>query len=208
MRPRRARRDERGDRARGNLSAPHRRGRAGHEARRGTAADARAAVVRRAWRRPCCRAPRSCRPSRSLPADAFIADDGARLPLREWLPQGKVKATILALHGFNDYSNAFAGPGDGLGQARHRHLRLRPARLRRGARPRRWVGAQRLDEDVAIASRLRRARAIPACRIYLLGESMGGAVAITAATGAAGAPTPGHRRAHPRRRPRCGAAPR
>src|SRR5258705_8443460 len=41
---------------------------------------------------------------------AFIAADGASLPLRKWLPRGGVKAVILALHGFNDYSNAFAMP--------------------------------------------------------------------------------------------------
>src|SRR5690242_3875744 len=40
----------------------------------------------------------------------FITSDGARLPLRKWLPHGPVKAAILALHGFNDYSNAFAIP--------------------------------------------------------------------------------------------------
>src|SRR6266478_3082002 len=41
---------------------------------------------------------------------AFIADDGARLPLRRWLPPGGVEAVILALHGFGDYSHAFAMP--------------------------------------------------------------------------------------------------
>jgi len=43
----------------------------------------------------------------------FIAADGQVLPLRKWLPTGdrgrEVKAVILALHGFNDYSNAFDG---------------------------------------------------------------------------------------------------
>ena len=34
------------------------------------------------------------------------------LPLRKWLPDGAVKAVILALHGFNDYSDAFEGPGE------------------------------------------------------------------------------------------------
>src|SRR6266851_413833 len=40
----------------------------------------------------------------------FIADDGARLPLRKWLPRDGVKAVILALHGFGDYSHAFEMP--------------------------------------------------------------------------------------------------
>ena len=43
---------------------------------------------------------------------ALYAADGQVLPLRKWLPDGAVKAVILALHGFNDYSNAFEGPGE------------------------------------------------------------------------------------------------
>src|SRR5690348_9841856 len=49
-----------------------------------------------------------------LESDAIIMSDGARLPLRVWLPSGPVKAVVLALHGFNDYSNAFATPGEAL----------------------------------------------------------------------------------------------
>src|SRR5579862_8893484 len=50
----------------------------------------------------------------SAPAFApgrLIAADGAALPLRAWLPEAPPRAVILALHGFNDYSNAFAAPG-------------------------------------------------------------------------------------------------
>ena len=106
-------------------------------------------------------------------------------------PKGRVKAVILALHGFNDYSNAFAGPGDGLGEGRHRHLCLRPARLRRGARRAACGSAPGgSTQDAAIASRLvARALSRRAASI-ILGESMGGAVAMTAATGAAGAERP------------------
>jgi pimeloyl-ACP methyl ester carboxylesterase len=43
---------------------------------------------------------------------SFVAADGQVLPLRKWLPDGGAKAVILALHGFNDYSNAFEGPGE------------------------------------------------------------------------------------------------
>ena len=55
---------------------------------------------------------------------SFVAADGQVLPLRKWLPKGAVKAVILALHGFNDYSNAFEGPGEAVGRPRDRHLRL------------------------------------------------------------------------------------
>ncbi len=124
-----------------------------------------------------------------LASDAFIADDGARLPLREWLPQGKVKATILALHGFNDYSNAFAGPAEVWAQ--HGIATYAYDQRGFGQAPDRgyWVGAKRLDEDVAIASRLV-AASNPGVPHLILGESMGGAIAITAAAGVTGAPTP------------------
>ena len=47
-----------------------------------------------------------------LTSDSFITADGARLPLRKWMPEtGQPKAIILALHGFNDYSNFFDEPG-------------------------------------------------------------------------------------------------
>ena len=47
----------------------------------------------------------------AITASSFIADDGTALPLKSWLPDGKPTAVILALHGFNDYSKAFAGAG-------------------------------------------------------------------------------------------------
>ena len=86
----------------------------------------------------------------------FIADDGARLPLRKWLPRDGVKAVILALHGFGDYSNAFAMPAPlwaergiatyafdqrGFGGAPGRGL---------------WPGAEWLAADAIAASRLLR----------------------------------------------------
>src|SRR5919199_2038019 len=46
-----------------------------------------------------------------LEAQRFVTADGAVLPLRRWLPEGAPKAVVLALHGFNDYSNGFAAPG-------------------------------------------------------------------------------------------------
>jgi acylglycerol lipase len=123
-------------------------------------------------------------------ADKFlIAADGARLPLRIWLPEGKPKAVILALHGFNDYSNAFAAPAEewakaGIATYAYDQRGFGEAPLRG-----RWAGSWQLAEDLATASRLLRQR-YPGVPLYLLGESMGGAVVITAVSGAAGAPRP------------------
>ena len=41
-------------------------------------------------------------------AAAIVTADGYRLPLRRWLPEGEPATVIVALHGYNDYSNAFA----------------------------------------------------------------------------------------------------
>src|SRR5713226_7092743 len=100
----------------------------------------------------------------------FIADDGARLPLRKWLPRDGVKAVILALHGFGDYSHAFdqrgfgGAPGHGL-----------------------WAGAGQLAGDAITASRIAR-RLHPGRPLYLLGESMGSAVATLVVTSATNEP--------------------
>jgi alpha-beta hydrolase superfamily lysophospholipase len=135
--------------------------------------------------------PRTTLPTEpKLATDAFLSDDGARLPLRLWLPpDGHVKATILALHGFDDYSNAFAAPA--AEWARHGIATYAYDQRGFGQAPDRghWVGTRRLDQDVAIASRLV-ASINPGVPHYILGESMGGAVAITAAAGTAGAERP------------------
>src|SRR5947207_5921885 len=117
----------------------------------------------------------------------LIAADGASLPLRRWLPRGEVKAVVLALHGFNDYSNAFAMPAAlwaqrGIATYAYDQRGFGGAPLRQ-----RWAGSAWLAGDAVTAIRLLRA-IYPGRPIYLLGESMGGAVAILAATGTEGIP--------------------
>src|SRR5258705_10489873 len=48
-----------------------------------------------------------------LEQDAVVSFDGARLPLKEWDAAGEPWAVIVALHGMNDYSNAFHLPPPG-----------------------------------------------------------------------------------------------
>ena len=113
----------------------------------------------------------------------FVTDDGMELALRVWLPEAEPKAVLLALHGFNDYSRAFKAPGEwwaergiatyaydqrGFGEAPYRGL---------------WAGSETLVGDLRTASRLLRAR-YPGTPLYLLGDSMGGAVVLVALTGA------------------------
>jgi acylglycerol lipase len=128
--------------------------------------------------------------SASLAGGRFIAADGTALPLRAWLPDGKPEAVILALHGLNDYSNAFALPAPDLasqGIAVYAYdQRGFGAAPRRG----RWAGGGAMTSDAILAASLLRRR-YPDTPLYLLGESMGGAVAVLAAAGPAPAPVDG-----------------
>jgi acylglycerol lipase len=120
----------------------------------------------------------------------FVTADGQVLPLRKWLPKnGEVKAVILALHGFNDYSNAFDRPGETWAKAGIATYAYDQRGF--GAAPERgfWPGRAPLAADAATAAQILR-RNYSGVPLYLLGESMGGAVAVVAMTGESGTPLP------------------
>jgi len=122
-----------------------------------------------------------------LAKDALVMADGAKLPLRAWLPEGEPpRAVLLGLHGFGDHSgNAFDTPAPLL-TARGVALYAYDQRGF-GAAPHRgyWAGAETLVSDAVAAARLVRARH-PGVPLYMMGESMGVAVLLAAA----GAPRP------------------
>ncbi len=120
-----------------------------------------------------------------LEPDSLVAADGTRLPLTVWDARdedGRAVepwAVIVGLHGMNDYAAAFglAGPywaargvttyaydQRGFGRAAHRGL---------------WGGETLMDGDLRTAAALVRARH-PAAIVAVVGESMGGAVGISA----------------------------
>ena len=115
---------------------------------------------------------------------AFIMPDGAGLPYQAWLPEGPPSRVLLALHGFGDTArNAFQRPAPqfaaagiavyaydqrGFGGAPHRGI---------------WAGNEALKQDLATVVELLQQRH-PGVPIFVMGESMGGAVALAA--GAAG----------------------
>ena len=113
-------------------------------------------------------------------ADRLVMDDGVGLPLRHWPAEGKTKAVVLAIHGLNDYSHAFEEPAAdwaklgietyafdqrGFGETPYHGL---------------WPGDRRMVADLKAAAQLlrQRNRDLP---FFLLGESMGGAVVMSAA---------------------------
>lgn len=124
-------------------------------------------------------------PNPALTDSVFTTTDNNILPLRHWLPDGQPRAVILALHGFNDYSNAFDAPArewarDGIATYAYDQRGF-------GGAPGRtlWPGSAALVTDAVTAATLLRVK-YPHIPLYLLGESMGGAVAILAASGATG----------------------
>ncbi|MBT3906389.1 MAG: alpha/beta hydrolase [Rhodospirillaceae bacterium] len=118
-----------------------------------------------------------------LSNDAILTVDGYRLPLRSWKPTSSPpKAILVALHGFNDYSNFFHDPGTylaeqgfltyaydqrGFGETQHRGF---------------WPGTQAYIDDLKTVVRLVRSnhKGVP---LYIIGESMGGAVTMVTMTG-------------------------
>ncbi|MBM3617555.1 MAG: alpha/beta hydrolase [Alphaproteobacteria bacterium] len=116
----------------------------------------------------------------SITREALHTGSTAILPLRSWSPEGEApKAVIIALHGFNDYSNAFVNPGHYLaakGIALYAYdQRGFGATKERGI----WAGRENLVGDLKQMVLAVRA-AHPGVPLYLLGESMGGAVVINA----------------------------
>ncbi len=115
--------------------------------------------------------------SPALAGDAVVAADGYVLPMRSWMPEGEVRAAMVALHGFNDYANAFAGSGpvwadsgivtyayDQRGFGTTEQIGI-------------WPGTETMVADASTAVALVRSRH-PDIPVYLLGMSMGGAVAL------------------------------
>jgi alpha-beta hydrolase superfamily lysophospholipase len=135
-------------------------------------------------------APAAARPAPAhLTDQAFFTADGAALPLRVWRPAGRIKAVILAVHGFNDYSNAFEGPATMLAWQGVATYAYDQRGFGAAPLPGRWVGREQMVADLALASRLIRARH-PGVPAYLLGESMGGALVTVAMADASGSGRP------------------
>jgi len=110
----------------------------------------------------------------------LIARDGMRLPLREWDAEGGApRAVIVALHGMSDYSNAFDMPAKAWAKRGITTLAIDQRGFGRSENPGLWAGGDVMRADLAdfaIAARKR----FPGVKIYAAGESMGGAVVLSA----------------------------
>ncbi|HEY8255759.1 MAG TPA: alpha/beta fold hydrolase [Rhizomicrobium sp.] len=112
--------------------------------------------------------------------DVITARDGTRLPLRRWDAEGgKPRAVIVALHGMNDYSNAFDMPGRIWAKQGITTLAYDQRGFGKNENSGIWAGAATMRGDLDDAVAAARAR-YPGVPVFALGESMGGAVVLTA----------------------------
>lgn len=114
-----------------------------------------------------------------LNPDHILTEDGARLPLAVWPAAGGPRAVVLALHGFNDYRRAFDETGAYLAGQGYTVFAYDQRGFGETMGAGAWFGEQRLAADVRLALALIRQRH-PGLPLYLLGESMGAAVALLA----------------------------
>lgn len=127
-------------------------------------------------------------PHFNVHSQRFHTFDGAELGLSAWLPAegAAVNAVIVAVHGMNDYGNAFYLAGPWFAE---RGVAFYAYDVRGfGRSPRRgvWPGERLMDSDLRTAVQVARARH-PGATMAVLGDSMGGANVI-ATFGAPDAP--------------------
>jgi alpha-beta hydrolase superfamily lysophospholipase len=115
----------------------------------------------------------------ALAEDSFLMRDGLRLPLRRWVPEGDPKAIIIALHGMSDYSNAFALPGPEWARRGILTIAYDQRGFGQSPNPGLWGGSETMRNDLRDAVAAVKA-AYPGLPLFVLGESMGGAVVLTA----------------------------
>ena len=115
--------------------------------------------------------------SPSISEHIFTSYDNTELPMKVWLPSHKIDGVIIAVHGLNDYSNfikdsvsffndeklaVYSYDQRGFGESNTRS---------------RWSGKEALSADLATFIMLVK-ETHPHLPIYILGDSMGGAVTI------------------------------
>ncbi len=108
----------------------------------------------------------------------FRTPDGVDLAVDAWLADDP-RAVIIAVHGMNDYANAFAMPGAWWAARGITTYAYDQRGFGRTAQRGIWPGEDRMVDDLTTFITLVSA-VYPDVPLFLLGESMGGAVAIAA----------------------------
>jgi acylglycerol lipase len=120
-----------------------------------------------------------------LEPDTMVSFDGTRLPMTVWPAtdaegrQAEPWAVVVGLHGMDDYAQAFILAGPAWAARGITTYAYDQRGFGRGGERGLWGGEGLMTEDLRAACALIRARH-PNAIIAVVGESMGGAIAITA----------------------------
>ena len=108
---------------------------------------------------------------------AFVTADGARLAAQSW-QAATPTAIIVGLHGMNDYARNFSMPAPYWVEQGISVFAYDQRGFGRSPEPGIWPGTETLADDAAAFIAAVRARH-PGIPLYVMGDSMGGAVALT-----------------------------
>lgn len=109
----------------------------------------------------------------------LVMDDGYRLPLVSWEPAGCAVATVIGVHAFGDFRLAFEEVGPELTRRGYRVHAFDQRGFGDTLGQGRWHGWRRLTRDLRQA--IERLRPKDGGPLLLLGESLGGGVALVTA---------------------------
>ncbi|MEJ1970347.1 MAG: alpha/beta fold hydrolase [Rhizomicrobium sp.] len=108
---------------------------------------------------------------------SFFASDGADIPYRLW-PAAAPRALVVLLHGATDYSGAFDEIGPAFAARGLSALAIDQRGFGATATRGKWGGKDRMIRDAAEAVIYLRKRFGDALPVFLVGESMGAALAV------------------------------
>lgn len=114
-----------------------------------------------------------------LTSQHFIADDAVKLPLQVWNPPSTPHTQLVLLHGFNEYAGAFDRVGKYLSQNGVKVWAYDQRGFGRGAQRGLWAGGERMAKDAREFVQLVHQQH-PDKPLFLMGASMGAAVALKA----------------------------
>ncbi|HEY1837294.1 MAG TPA: alpha/beta fold hydrolase [Rhizomicrobium sp.] len=119
-------------------------------------------------------------PRAHLRYGTFAASDGADVPYRLWRAHHP-RAQLLLLHGACDYSGAFDEIAPRLARRGFTSLAIDQRGFGATQSRGRWTSLERMVDDIADAAGFLRNRTGATLPLFVIGESMGGAVAVHAA---------------------------
>jgi alpha-beta hydrolase superfamily lysophospholipase len=117
----------------------------------------------------------------SLTDSTFLTADGVMLPVHRWQSNHTDRSVIIALHGFNDYGRFFNDAGEFLSEQGIVSYSYDQRGFGGSDHPGLWAGVDAYLDDLQTFVQLIQSRhtGLP---VYLLGESMGGAVVLAASS--------------------------